>query len=105
MTEKPVYAQGVKTVSVPDDDGEGVHDVAYHVWHKVTAIQPSKAPETALGRCGLRFEPEAFLYAERTLIEWGDDDDVCECAAAMPSEEQCKAASTRLLIGDRATLE
>lgn len=100
MGNKPVYAQGRKDVAATADHA----DLTYHIWHKVTAIQPSKAPETALGRCGQRFEPEGFLYAERTLLEWGDDDDVCECAAVIPSEEQCKAVSTRVLIGERAML-
>jgi hypothetical protein len=90
---KPVYAQAKR--EVPNSD------VVYHVWHKVAAFQPSKAPETTLSDCGLRFAPEALLYRERTLINWAEDDDVCECAAVMPTEDQCREAGTQLLIGTK----
>jgi hypothetical protein len=87
---KPVYAQGHFAVGEPP--------LEFHIWHKLVAIQPSKRPLSALGACGQRFEPEAFLYDERTLIDWGNDDDLCECAAEMPTEDQCKSQLTQLKI-------
>jgi hypothetical protein len=86
---KPVYAQ-VRTE---------IADMTFHIWHKVVAVQPSKAPETTLSTCGLRFEPEAFLYRERTLANWGNDDDICDCAAVIPTEEQAKAAGATVRFG------
>ena len=87
--DKPVYAQGRAAVD----------DIEFHIWHKIAAIQPSKAPETALARCGFRFEPEAFLYRERTLANWGNDDDLCDCAAVIPTEEQAREAGAMVRFG------
>jgi hypothetical protein len=91
--EKPKYARGHAVLP-----REGEPPLEFHIWHKLVAVQPSKAPETALGVCGQRFEPETFLYDERTLIDWGNDDDLCECAAEMPTEDQCKSQLTQLKI-------
>jgi len=99
--DKPVYAQGIAVIPATDDHEE----IVFHIWHRVAAIQPSKAPETALARCGFRFEPEAFLYRERTLANWGNDDDLCDCAAVIPTEEQAKAAGALVRFGGRADAE
>jgi hypothetical protein len=94
---KPVYAQTRAILPATDDREE----IVFNIWHKVAAIQPSKAPLTALGMCGHRFEPEGFLYRERTLADWGNDDDLCECAAAVPTDEQAKAAGAMVRIGGK----
>lgn len=92
--DRPKYAQEAKVV--PTDDG----DIKFGLWHKVVAIQQSKAPNTALAACSVRFDPQGLIYAERTLLDWGDEDDVCECAAAMPTVDQCKAAGKTLRVGN-----
>jgi hypothetical protein len=86
---KPIYVQARKELP------SGI----FHIWHKLVANQPSKAPLTALTACGDRFEPEGFLYGHRTLIDWGEDDDLCECAAEVPSEGQCKDQLSVLKLG------
>jgi hypothetical protein len=92
--DKPKYARG--HAIIPRAEGDPLE---FHVWHKLVALQPSKRPATALGACGQRFEPEAFLYADRTLIDWGEEDDLCECAAEMPTEDQCKNQLSVLQFG------
>lgn len=92
------------TLNAPDRPKYAKHhrvleDVAYDVWHKLVSLSPSKFPATALGACGERFEPEGFIFAERTLLDWREEDDLCECAAEMPTEAQCKNQLTQLKIG------
>lgn len=107
--KKPVYAQQFVTLA-------GEEPIPLRLWHKVDRVIPAKATgieredvvpgmtdprdylETVSTTCGERFEPEATLYRERTLIDWGDDDDICECAAALPTEGECKAKGSQLIM-------
>jgi hypothetical protein len=96
--DKPKYFKALKNIPIADNPDETVE---FHIWHKLVALQPSKRPLTALGACGDRYEPEGFVFSERTLIDWGNDDDLCECAAEMPTEAQCKNQLSVLQFGGR----
>jgi hypothetical protein len=93
--DKPKYARGLAVLAATDLHAE----VEFRIWHKLVALQPSKHPLTALAACGVRFEPDSFLYAERTLLDWAEDDDICDCAAEMPTEDQCKNQLATLRFG------
>jgi hypothetical protein len=94
--DKPKYVKAVKQIPVAGTDGETIE---VRIWHRLVAVQASKRPLTALAACGDRYEPEGFLYGERTLIDWAEEDDLCECAVEMPTEDQCKAQLSVLKFG------
>jgi hypothetical protein len=80
-------------------------DQDFKLWHLVAAeIEIGKNPGVDT-TCGLRFRPVDVLTEARTLIDWGNEDDLCGCAAVMPTEEQCKAKGIQLRIGGQTMTE
>jgi hypothetical protein len=75
------------------------------LWHSVSeTLEVDKVPYVHTV-CGLRFRPIDVITEDRTLIDWGNEDDLCGCAAFVPTPEQCKEAGIQLRMGGQTMTE
>ena len=86
---------------------EKVHDPeeTFDLWHAVASTEEVNKVPHVNSTCGLRFRPVDVITEQRTLIDWAEEDNLCGCAAVMPSDEQCKAAGVQLQIGGTSMTE